>query len=78
VGGGDQADIDAPGLGGADTAHFFFLQQAQESGLGLQWQLTDFVQKQGATIGSLNQSFALGLGAGEGALFVAEQLGLDQ
>ena len=63
------------------TAHGLYallLQEAQQGRLILQWQLPDLVEEQGAAIGRLNLAYLAALGTGEGALDVAEQLGLDQ
>ena len=40
--------------------------------------MADLVEEQGAALGGLEQADALGLGVGEAAALVAEQLGLDQ
>src|ERR1051326_5642222 len=54
------------------------LQDAQELGLGLEWEMPPLVQENGPAVGQLEQPRPGGDGAGEGALFVPEQLALDQ
>ena len=54
------------------------LERAQQLGLELERQLADLVEEQGAAVGLLERAGARAIGAGEGALFVAEQLRLDQ
>src|SRR5690606_6785462 len=78
VGGGDEAHVDLLRLHRADPADLALLQHAQQARLGIQRQLADLVQEQGAAVGGLHQAGATGAGAGEGALLVAEQLGFDQ
>ncbi len=56
----------------------FLLQRAQQLGLQIDRQLADFVQKHGAALGDRQQPVLGFIGAGEGALDVAEQLALDQ
>ncbi|MNQ75336.1 hypothetical protein D3C85_901260 [compost metagenome] len=78
VGRGDQAHVDLLRLHRADPADLAFLEDAQQARLGLQRQLADLVEEQGAAVGGLDQAGPSGGGAGEGALLVAEQLRLDQ
>ncbi len=78
VGGGEDADIDLDRGGGADPGDLALLEAAQELDLGGPGQLADFVQKERAGVGGLEVAPALGVGAGEGAFLVAEQLGLHQ
>ena len=78
MGGRHQANIHVLGLHRTHPADFFFLQQAQQAGLGFQRQLTNLIQEQGAAISSFHQPFAVGVGTGEGAFLMAEQFGFDQ
>ncbi|MNP10570.1 hypothetical protein D3C76_1027260 [compost metagenome] len=78
VGRGDQAHIDFLRLDRAHSTNFTFLQHAQQARLGLQWQLTDFIEEQGAAIRRFHQAGTAGAGAGECAFLVAEQFRLDQ
>jgi len=78
VGGGDDADVDLDGAVAADAFEFAFLEDAQELGLDLGRDFADFVQEDGAVVGEFEAALALGDGAGERALFVAEKFALDE
>ena len=78
IGGGDDADIDWHGAGAADAIDDAFLDGAQQFGLQAHIHLGDFVEQQGAAGGFLELADAARDGAGEGALFVAEQFALEQ
>ena len=78
VGGSDHAHVEGVGLGAADPLEDALLQQPEQAGLGLEGQIPDFVQKQGAPVRQLALALLLGHSAGEGALLVAEQLAVDQ
>ncbi len=78
VGGGDDPDVDRDRRTAADALDLALLEDAEELGLGLQGQLADLVQEEGAAVGQLEAADAAGDGAGEGALLVAEQLALDE
>src|SRR5262249_58444172 len=54
------------------------LQHAEQLGLGVSGQVADLVEEDGAAVGQLEAAHAAADGPGEGALFVAEQLALDQ
>ena len=56
---------------------FALLKHTQEPNLRLGRQFTDFVQKKGATVCSLEATTLLGDCSGEGAFFVAKQLAVD-
>src|SRR5690606_42005810 len=58
--------------------YVFLLQEAQQVRLQLQRQIADFIQKQRSPVGRLDASDLALVGAGERALLMAEQLGLDQ
>jgi hypothetical protein len=78
VGGSDDANIQWQS---ADTAHAFeltLLQNAQQFGLEVRRELADFVQKDGAAFGRFELALFLCDGAGERALFVAEELAFEQ
>ena len=66
------------GRAAADALELALLEDAEELGLGLQGQLADLVEEEGAAVGQLEAADPPGDGAGEGALLVAEQLALDQ
>jgi hypothetical protein len=53
------------------------LQHAQQAHLGRGGEITDFVEEDRAAVGQLETALALLLGAREGSLLVAEELGLD-
>ncbi|MNE86294.1 hypothetical protein D3C80_1833790 [compost metagenome] len=74
MGGGDYAHIDLVGFVAAQRAYFAFLQHAQQFGLQGQGHVADFVEKQGAAIGRIEQALMIAVGAGEGAFAVTEQL----
>ena len=62
----------------AHTIELAFGQHAQQAGLQRRRHVADFVEEQRAAVGLLEAAAAQRVGAGEGALFVAEQLGLEQ
>ncbi|MNT49329.1 hypothetical protein D3C72_1861740 [compost metagenome] len=76
LGGGDHADIQRDQLVGAEALDRPLLQQAQQLDLDIQAHALDLVEEQGAAIGELELADAALRSAGEGALFVAEQLAL--
>ena len=78
VGGGEDAGVDADFGVGADALEAAILGDAQEFGLEGRGQLGDFIQENGAAVGHLEAANALGDGAGEGALFVAEEFAFQQ
>ena len=78
VGRADDAHVDGVLLRRADLAHLLFLDRAQELHLHLQRQIGDLVEEQRAAVGRLEEAVAIGLGAGERALPVAEELALHQ
>src|SRR5690606_12062271 len=57
--------VDLLRLHRADPADLALLQHAQQARLGIQRQLADLVQEQGAAVGGLHQAGATGAGAGE-------------
>ena len=57
---------------------FFFLQYAQQLGLHADVDFADFVEKERALVGNLEQSFFLGVRPGERAFLVAEQFRFEQ
>src|SRR5262249_55682019 len=62
----------------ADLAYPPFLNGAQELDLHRQRELCYFIQKQSAAHRSLEETFAVAIGTGEGTLAIAEELGLHQ
>ncbi|MNH24092.1 hypothetical protein D3C79_840090 [compost metagenome] len=65
-------------LAASDPFDVLLLQKPQQVGLQLQGQVTDLVQKQGAAMGRFDSPGLALMGAGKRALFVPEQLGLNQ
>ena len=62
----------------ADRAHGLLLDDAQELDLHVQRQIGDFIQKQRAAFGGLDQSFLVADGAREAAALVPEQLAFHE
>ena len=78
VGRGDDAHVGLDRRAAADRGVFALLQHAQQAGLRLHRHVADLVEKQRAALGLLEAADRARVGAGEGALLVAEQLALDQ
>ena len=78
MGGGQHAHVHRDGLVAAQPLDVPLLQHAQQLGLGARGQVADLVEEDGAAVGLLEAADAPGLGAGEGAALVAEQLALQQ
>ena len=62
----------------ADALESSVLQHAQHFGLGQRRHVADFVEEEGAAVALLELADPLAVGAGEGALLVAEQLAFQQ
>ncbi len=78
VRGGDHAHVDLDRHLAADPVELALGQHAQQAGLQLRRHVADFVEEQRAAVGLLEAAAAQRVGAGEGALLVAEQFGLEQ
>ena len=78
VRGRQHADIDLDRLGAADAVDLALLDGAQQLGLEARIHLGDFIEQQGAAAGLLELADAARHGAGEGALFMTEELGLQE
>ena len=78
VGRGDDADVDVQRLGAADPLETPLLERAQDLRLQRQRQLADLVEEQRAAMRQLEPAGLARRRAGERALLVAEQLGLEQ
>jgi len=78
VRGGNDADVDADRLHGADGHDLPRVEDAEEPGLGRGWELADLVEEQGALVGGLDVAPAIGVRAGEGPAAVAEELALHE
>ena len=59
-------------------ADFFLLKKTEEFGLHFEWKFAHFIEKNGAGIGGLQQTFFRTKRAREGSLFVAEQFAFDE
>ena len=62
----------------AEPLELVLLQHAQDLGLRVRAHVADLVEEQRAAVGLLEAADALLVGAGERALLVAEELGLEQ
>src|SRR5580704_10722106 len=78
IGGGDDTDIDCDLAMASEAVEGRTIQHAQQLDLGLKLQFPDFVEEKRAFVGQFEQAGLGGIGAGEGAFFIAEQLALDQ
>ncbi len=78
VGGADHAQVDRHGLGAADRQHHPLGEHAKQRGLGGQRELAHLVQEERAAVRRAHQARRVVVGAREGALLVAEELGLEQ
>ena len=78
VGCGHQPHMHLAGGLGPQALNFTVLQHAQQLGLRRQRQVTDFIEKQRATVGALKTPGARGMGARERTLLNTKQLSLDQ
>ena len=78
MGGRDQPDVGPDRLVAADPLERLLLQQPQDLGLGRRRHVADLVEEQRAAVALLELADPPAVGAGEGALLVAEQLALQQ
>lgn len=62
----------------ADLAHLFLLNRTQQLHLHRQRQVSHLVEKQRPSIGRLEESFAVAVGAGKRPFAIAEELALHQ
>ena len=77
VGGGDHPDIQADRLARTHPLHFTLLQHPQQLGLQRQGHLGNFIEQDAAAFGQLELARLRRHRAGEGALLVTEQGGLQ-
>ena len=77
VGGRDHAHVDVLGARRANALDLARLQHAQQLGLLAHRDVADLVEEDGAVVGQLEASDAVGARVGEGALHVAEELALE-
>src|SRR4051812_34128274 len=73
VGGGNDADIDAVGFGGADPLELTGLKDAKELWLLSERDVGNLVQKEGAAVGEFEAADAIGFSVRKRTLDVAEQ-----
>ena len=73
MGGTEDANIHRCLVDRADRSNRTLLNHAQELRLHGQWQLTDFIEKQGAAVGGLKETLAVFRGACEGTFAVSEE-----
>ena len=78
VGRRDQPDVDLERLGAAEALELPLLQHPQQLDLRREVDVADLVEQQRPAVGELEAALLALLGAGERALFVAEELRLDQ
>ena len=71
-------DVDVKRLRTADTLELLLLEGSKDLGLEREWQIADLVEEERAAMGQLESSWLALRGACERALFVAEQLALEQ
>jgi hypothetical protein len=78
LGRGEEADIHSAGLVAAQGRDQPVLEDAEELDLGAEGDALDLVEEQRAARGGDEFAGAVGVGPGEGALRVAEQLALER
>src|SRR5712691_9116384 len=78
VGGRNDANIDVGFFRASQRAYFSFLKHAIQFDLHRRGHVADLVHKERAAMGSLEKSLAVFVGAREGTLHVAEQLGFQK
>ena len=78
VGGGDDPHVGLDGRVAADALEAAFLEHAEHLALHQGRHVADFVEEERAAARLLELAHALAVGPGEGALFMAEQFGLQQ
>src|SRR5581483_8435724 len=78
VGGGNDPHVHLDWRGAADALELALLQHTQQLALRGQGHLPNLVQEDGAMVGQLESALALHQGPGEAALFVPEELALQQ
>src|SRR5881397_1727154 len=78
MGGDEDAGVDGDRPLAADPFELAFLKQPQQLGLHRRRHVADLVEKEGAAVRLLELAEVARGGSGEGALFMTEELGLDQ
>ena len=78
MGGADDSHVDPARPGRPDRLHLAGFEGAQELHLEARRQIADLVEEQGAQVRGLKKALAIFHRAGERALAVAEEFGLEQ
>src|SRR5271163_3197542 len=78
IGGGDYTHVDCDLTVASQAVEGRTIQHTQQLDLRLKLQFADFVEEERALVGEFEQAGLGRIGPGEGALFITEQLALDQ
>lgn len=78
IAGGEDAGVDADSSGSTEALELLILEHAQQLGLELEGNFSNFIKEKSATVGEFEASHFLGDGAGEGSLFMAEKFALEE
>jgi len=78
VAGRQEADVQLDGSRSTDADKFTFLKYAQQLGLERKREFSHFIEEDTAALGDLQEALFLANGAGEGTLFVAEELAFKE
>src|SRR5215470_14010195 len=76
--GRDDAHVDLQRVTSSDAFKLTFFQHAQQLGLQIEWELSDFIEKDRSVVGDLEASHAARVSTGEGAFLMAEELAFNQ
>ena len=78
VGGRDDADVDLDVVRPADALEGLLFEKAEQLGLQRRHHFRDLIEKDGSTLGGLEEAALLQARVGERAALVSEQLALQQ
>ena len=78
IGGGDEPDVDLLDFRRADALNFAVLNDAEELGLHGERSFTDFIEKNGASVGVFEETGPGISGAGESTADMAEELAFEE
>ena len=78
IGGAEDPDVDAERLVLAHAADLARFEEPEQLDLHALVELADLVEEERAAVGDLEEPLAVGIGAGERPLAMAEQLALDE
>jgi hypothetical protein len=73
-----QPCVHSDGTYAAQSFKFLLLENAQQLGLQLRWNIANFIQKEGSLVCEFDSSNLLCDGSGKRSLFVAEKFALQQ